>query len=375
MTRRIRALMITPDYPPAVGGIQLLAHRIVSHFEQIETRVVTIGGPGSGQSLCDDAVRVTRVPKMPNHRLEIALMNAMAVREARRFRPDVVLSAHIVASPAATAIMRLMGTPTVLYVHGKEVGASPGIARFGLHNSSAVIAVSRYTRDLALAAGADDRKIHVIHPGVDWFEAAPRSPRDRPTVLTVARLEDRYKGHDMMVRALPLIRARVPDVEWVVIGDGQLRHELSDLARAYGVEESIQMLGSVSDEERDAWLDQSHVFVMPSRLPAGQAAGEGFGIVYLEAGVHRLPVVAGNVGGACDAVVHGVTGLLVDPTSNLALADAISGLLLDQAASQTMGEAGQRRAREFNWPSISSRVERVLLSLTNRTEATPDPGC
>lgn len=365
-TPQLKVLVITPDYPPAVGGIQLLCHRVLQHATRLRTRVVTVGSGRSPYVRTQADGGVLRAPRLRDHRLEVLLMNAIAVRESRRFRPDVVLSMHIVGSPAAATIGRMLKVPTVTYVHAKEVGASPDLARFGLRTCSAVIAVSRYARELALAAGADVNTIHIIPPGVDLSKPGG-GPRDAgPTVLTVARLEDRYKGHDVVVRALPLIRARVPGARWVVIGDGQLRGEILELAEANGVADAVVMLGSVSDAERNSWLDRAHVFAMPSRLPAGKAAGEGFGIVYLEAGVHGLPVVAGNVGGAVDAVVDGETGLLVDPTSSLAVADAISDLLLDGPRARAMGEAGGRRAQEFSWSATSARVEDLLLSLADR---------
>ena len=117
-----------------------------------------------------------------------------------------------------------------------------------------------------------------------------------PTLLTVARLEDEYKGHDVVLRALTAIRERVPDVTWVVVGEGSLRPRLEGLAAKYGVEEQVRFLGDLSDEERDRWYRSAHVFVMPSRLPP-DGGGEGFGIVYLEAAAHGLPGRGGRRGG------------------------------------------------------------------------------
>jgi len=368
-SRQLRVLAVTPDFPPAIGGIQLLFHRVLKNARHLRTRVVTIAPPREKRLGASDD-NVVRSRRMRDHRVDVLLMNGLAIQEAYRFRPDLVFSSHIVCTPAATAISRLFGVPTVLYVHGSEVAASPILARFGLRNSSVVIAVSRYARSLALAAGARQSQIHVIPPGVDSVEPSGVLRRETPTIITVARLEERYKGHDTMVRALPLIRARIPRVEWVVIGDGQLREEIAELADANGVGRSVVMLGSVSDAERNAWFDSAHVFAMPSRLPAGQAAGEGFGIVYLEAGVHGLPVVAGNAGGAIDAVVHGETGLLVDPTSNLAVADAITELLLDRKLAARMGRSGEHRAQQFSWPAISARVEELLQSVAGRAPQT-----
>ena len=177
----------------------------------------------------------------------------------------------------------------------------------------------------------------------------------------MARLEDRYKGHDTLVRSLPLILARVPDAQWVVIGGGPRREQLERLAEIHGVADNVRFLGQVANEDRDAWLERAHVFAMPSRVPGGGLGGEGFGIVYMEASWRGLPVVAGNVGGAVDAVVDGETGLLVDANDPVAVSDAVSRLLVDTELSRRLGERGSERAKEFAWPLITRRVEDVLL--------------
>jgi phosphatidylinositol alpha-1,6-mannosyltransferase len=97
--------------------------------------------------------------------------------------------------------------------------------------------------------------------------------------------------------------------------------------------------------------------------------GEGFGIAYLEAGAHELPVVAGNVAGAGDAVVDGVTGLLVDPTDHVAVADAITELLTNRPRAEAMGRAGKARARQFTWAQTAKRVESVLQEVASARAA------
>lgn len=371
-----RVLVLTPDFPPAPGGVQLLVERIVRHASRLRARVLTLDGPGAGAFDAASGLDVRRV-RVPTgrHRPAIGALNAVAVAEAVRFRPAAVLSAHIVTAPAAAMIGAALGVPFVQYLHAEELGARPALAAFALRRAAVAIAVSRYTRELALAAGAEPGRVHVIHPGVDLpDELVPAKAVVRPTVLTVARLSERYKGHDVMLRALPLIRARVPGVEWVVVGDGPLRPGLEHAAAEQGLTDSVRLLGRVGDGERDRRLGGAHVFAMPSRLPAGDFAGEGFGIVYLEAAAHGLPVVAGDVGGALDAVVHDETGVLVDPTDHVALAGAITALLLDPERARALGAAGARRAREFAWPTVARRVEDLLLGLLDRRVTPADRG-
>jgi phosphatidylinositol alpha-1,6-mannosyltransferase len=182
--------------------------------------------------------------------------------------------------------------------------------------------------------------------------------------LTIARLEERYKGHDVMIRALPIVTSRVPEAEWVVVGDGPLRPHLEDLAAATGVTGSVRWLGRVDDAERDRWLARARVFAMPSRVGPANSGGEGFGIACMEASGHAVPVVAGDSGGTTDSVVHGQTGLLVDPTDHIAVADAISALLRDPARAQEMGRAGADRAADFAWPLVAARVRELLEEIT-----------
>jgi phosphatidylinositol alpha-1,6-mannosyltransferase len=355
---------VTPDFPPAQGGIQVLMHRLAAGLRGFDTRVVALDSPGSARFDRDSDLVVRRVRNARRLRGgRGALLNAAALGYALRFSPDITLSAHIVTSPVAAALRSALQTRTVQYFHGEEIGAKPRLAAFAARHADRAVAVSSYTAALVERAGGDPATISIIPPGVDTPNDPSPRPNDHPTFLTIARLEDRYKGHDVLVRALPLVRAKVPGAQWVVIGDGSLRLSLEQLARSYGVAESISFLGAASDERRDAWLRRANLLAMPSRLAPNGVAGEGFGIVYLEAGAYGKPVVAGNVAGALDAVVDGETGLLVDPEDPVAVADAISKLLLDRELARRLGDAGSRRAQSLAWPLICQRIEAMLHDL------------
>ena len=131
---------------------------------------------------------------------------------------------------------------------------------------------------------------------------------------------------------------------------------------AAGPGEAVSFEGAVSDAERDRWLDSGPASSpCPAACPPAGQGGEGFGIAFLEASAHGLPVVAGNVGGALDAVRDGETGLLVDPTDPAAVADALADLLGDPERAQALGPAGAERARGFGgteWPPGRGRGAR-----------------
>jgi phosphatidylinositol alpha-1,6-mannosyltransferase len=151
----------------------------------------------------------------------------------------------------------------------------------------------------------------------------------------------------------------------VVAGGGPLKPSLEQQVSDSGLDDAVRFVGRIPDSEREHWLERAHVFAMPSRVPDEGTGGEGFGIVYLEAASHGLPVVAGDVAGARDAVANGETGILVDPADHVAVAGAISELLLDPARAAELGRAGAERARRFSWPAHAQAVRELILNATN----------
>lgn len=354
-------LVIAPDFPPARGGIQALMLGLVRHVPEATFRVVTFDHPDAKAFDADGPSDVVRVATRATPRqAAVTALNVAAVREGYARRPDVVLSGHVICCPAAEAIRR----PWLQYVYAKEVAARPRLARYAVGRADATVAISRYSQELVLRLGASPDRLHLVPPGVDQSRAATRPSEARePIILTICRLEDRYKGVDVLIRALDVVRARVPDARLVVVGAGPLRAWLSELASAEGVAEHVLFTGAVSDEERDSWLERAAVFAMPSRLPPQGLGGEGFGIVYLEASARGLPVVAGCTGGAPDAVSHGSTGLLVDPTDPSAVAEAISSILASGELRDRLSLNGPSWVEQFAWPRPAERVGELLRSI------------
>ncbi len=367
---RPRLLLLTPDFPPDPGGIQAIAHRLAGEMKGFDIRVVALDGPGARSFDAASGLSIRRVPigalRGP---ARVGALNAYAFAQALRFRPDLTLNAHIVTAPVSTAIRRALGAPVVQYYHANEIGDKPRLAEFAARRADVVIAVSSYTAGLIKASGGEQADIRLIPPGVELPVDPTPQPAARPTLLTIARMNDGYKGHDVLIRALALVRERVPGALLIVVGDGPLRAGLEQLVESLELSDAVRFLGSVSDRQRDEWLRRADVFAMPSRLPGGRLAGEGFGIVYLEAAAYGKPVVAGNVAGALDSVADGETGLLVDPTDPQAVADAITTLLVDRDLARRLGERGAERAASFAWPRIAARVEAVALEQVERARA------
>lgn len=368
-------LVFSPDFPPGRGGIQRLAGEFVGALNRDDVRVVALdsGIRGDGSSVAP----VLRIPlgSGVDQRLRVLAFNLVALLSALLARPAAIVVTHVVASPAARVWSRLTGRPYVLILHGQEIGHRPGLTVSAVAASHATVAVSRYTREQAIGLGADAGKIEVINPGVDTsgIAASSSARRARETsvgragfrVITVARLVDRYKGHDTMVEAIDRLRRRIPDVIWEVVGVGPLRAELEDAVDRRGLHDHVQFHGAVSDAELGRLMAGADVFAMPSRTTP-EGGGEGFGLVYLEAAAAGLPVVAGAVAGALDAVIDGRTGLLVDPTDPSAVCDALAGLALDPDRASAMSDAAYEHAASHEWSAFADAVMALFEPMSRR---------
>jgi phosphatidylinositol alpha-1,6-mannosyltransferase len=177
-------------------------------------------------------------------------------------------------------------------------------------------------------------------------------------------LSELYKGHDVVLRSLPLVAARVPEVAYVVVGDGALRPYYEGLAASLGQTPRVTFIGQADQPTVEAWYRTCDLLVMVSRDRAVDGGAEGFGLVYLEANRFGKPVVAGSAGGAPDAVLDRETGILVDPEDEIAVSGAIIELLSDPALRARLGRQGQQRVlNERSWLRVAEQVEDVMLGM------------
>jgi phosphatidyl-myo-inositol dimannoside synthase len=205
-----------------------------------------------------------------------------------------------------------------------------------------------------LAPGVDTE---AYHPGVDGSEVRRRyGLSDRPVIVCVSRLVPR-KGQDMLIRALPAIRRRVPDAALLIVSGGPYRSTLQKLAAG----QDVVFTGSVPWAELPAHFAAGDVFAMPCRTRNRGLDVEGLGIVYLEASATGLPVVAGDSGGAPDAVREGETGFVVDGRDPGAIADRVAALLADRDLARRLGSAGRAWVEtEWRWDTQADRMRALL---------------
>jgi phosphatidylinositol alpha-1,6-mannosyltransferase len=300
----------------------------------------------------------------------IAELTLRTIAVCLSWRPDLIVCGHVITAPAALATRRLTGVPYVVFAYGYEIRRKRRrrwIAGL-LQGARTVIAISQFTRDAVTALGVEPERVRILYPGVDPARYSPttdnRSPITNhrpPTLLSVSRLADMYKGHDTTIRALPLVRAKVPGARYLIAGDGPLRPYLGRVAASVGVTDAVHFLGDVPDESLPDLYRSADLLATLSRESASVGGAEGFGIVCLEAAACGIPVVAGRSGGLPDAVQDGVTGTLVDPLDPGAAAAAIVALLTDPARAHRLGAAGRARVLErFTWEKMATEARRIF---------------
>jgi phosphatidylinositol alpha-1,6-mannosyltransferase len=377
-----RHLLVTNDFPPKVGGIQNYLWDLWSRLDPASFVVLTASSDDDAASFdAAQATRGVRIERVPG---SILFFPSPQVHRdiddcVRRHGIDLVLLDP--ALPLGLLGPRL-GVPYGVILHGAEVtvpgrlpGARAALARV-LRDASIVVSAGRYPATEGRRVVPDTATQFVeIPPGVDTTAVVPLKASERraararlglptagPLLASVSRLVPR-KGMDVLIEAANRLAPSYPDLVVAIGGDGRERQRLERLAADSLVD--VRVLGRVSDDDRGALLGAADVFVMACRNRWGGLEQEGFGIVFLEAAAFGVPQVAGDSGGAPEAVLDGRTGLVVeDPADPGVVAEAIRTLLADPALRRRMGRAARTRVQEsFDTDVLASRLAEALAGV------------
>lgn len=274
-------------------------------------------------------------------------------------RPSWVMFSHLGLARVDRYVPSLLQGPYGVFLHGIEAWKPlPARDRETLSRASVRIANSRFTADAVAAANPGIGEITVCPlalPGPVRTSGVRRGDDDH-SVLIVGRLAsgERYKGHDQLLAAWPLVRSAVPDAALVIAGDGDDAPRLKRLASALGIGDAVRFTGYLTREALEEEYARCALFAMPSR-------GEGFGLVYLEAMAHGLPCVGSVHDAAREVISEGETGWLVDPDDTAGLARAVAELLKSKETRARMGESGRRRvARQFTYDRFRRDITRAI---------------
>jgi phosphatidylinositol alpha-1,6-mannosyltransferase len=392
----VNILVLAQVFPPRRGGSGRWLWDLYRRLPGFDVHVVTATTPDGAAFDRAADLAISRIP------LDFSSWGvwdwrggpqyAAALMRLRRIvagqRPDVIHCGKCLPEGLlAASIARWTGIPFFTFVHGEELTLAASsrelrrLTRKVLRTADRVIANSRHTRTLLIDHWqVPSEQIVVMHPGVDTahFTPAPRSVEarghlgwgSRRVILTVGALQKR-KGQDMLIRALPAIRQRCPDVLYSIAGEGWERPALESLVAACEVADLVQFRGMPADAELVSCYQQCDLFALPNRQVGWDF--EGFGIVLLEAQACGKPVIAGRSGGTAETIDPANTGEIVECDGPDLLASVAADLLQDQARRERMGALARQWAVEhFAWDVLSRQAADLFSrGASGRGRATP----
>ena len=372
-------LFVTNDFGPRAGGIETFVIGLIERRVFGSTIVYTSAQDDSDEYdqgwKRDFGVTVIR------DRSKILLPTPRVARNLKRVikQEGIRVAAFGAAAPLGllSASMKSAGVrKTVALTHGHEVWwAKIFPFTFAIRRIGATIDSLTYLGEFTQKAISRSlskqavKQMVKIAPGIDVEHFSPQDSSElrqelgldeKKVIVSVGRLVHR-KGQDHLIESMPEILAKVPNAHLLIVGRGPYLEHLAKLVVVNKIENHVSFIGRVQYAELPRFICAGDVFAMPSRSRFAGLEVEGLGIVYLEASACGLPVVAGNSGGAPDAVVEGVTGLVVDGTNNTQIADAIITLLTNPQKCKEMGNAGQAWIKEnWRWEIWSKRFNELL---------------
>jgi phosphatidyl-myo-inositol dimannoside synthase len=384
-------MLLTFDFPPMGGGIARMMGELTRRYPRGDLVVSTGQWPGSDSA---DAQLVNRVDRLTlsSRRLRtvqgLVTWSRRASALAREIDPEFVWCGNFKpAGYPAHWVRRRRGTPYGIFLYGTDLlllqhrlrhsGLKRGTARAILGSAAVLVAISRWTRDLArivvteLGLAEDEMDIRILplgtdpdhfRPGIDPSSVRSRyGLEDGRWLLTVARLVA-HKGIDTVIKVVAVLRDEYPTLRYAVVGSGPMRGQLETLAQELGVADRVRFLTNVPDADLPGLYNSAEVYLGVSR-----AAGlmmEGFGISLSEASASGIPAIGGRNGGIPDAVREGETGLLVDPGSPEPVTAAVRQLLENRELARRLGSGGRRAVESFyNWNRVAADVARIGAEL------------
>lgn len=377
-----RTLVVTNDFPPRAGGIQGFVQELADRQPRESVVVYAPAWPGAVEHDAELPYPVVRHPS--SLMLPVPGVARRAADIARAEGCTAVLFGAAFPLGLTAPALRKAGVERVVgLTHGHEAGwARIAGARAALRRIGETVDVltylgeytkARLTRALSSRAA---RHMVWLPPGVDHTRFHPGAGGDivrkryglvdRPVVVCVSRLVPR-KGQDTLIRAWPSVLRRIPDAALLLVSAGPYHGRLERLAGSVGVSSSVRFTGAPSWDDTPAYFDAGDVFAMPCRTRLGGLDVEGLGIVYLEAMATGLPVLAGDSGGAPEAVRHGETGYVVDGRSVTQVADRLVELLSDPGRARALGTAGRAWVeREWRWDIMAAKLRNLLTGHDQR---------
>lgn len=376
-----KILCITNDFGPRAGGIESF---VIGLVERLPKNTVIVYTSAQDKSeLYDRQWRENFGVEVIRDKARILLPTPGVAYCISALVKDREIKTAFFGAAAPLALLsptlRRAGVKKIVALtHGHEVWwskiwpltwAMKTIAR----NVDHLTYLGEFTRNVIsqpISASAKAAMVRIA-PGIDTDHFAPVDSSElkkslgfihKRIIVSVGRLVHR-KGQDILIEAMPEVLQEIPDAHLLLIGEGPYRQYLQSRVKQLQIDSHVTFIGRITFSDLPHYICLGEIFVMPSRSRFAGLEVEGLGIVYLEASACGLPVIAGNSGGAPDAVRDGVTGLVIDGRDPRSVAQSISELLLDPERARQMGRAGRAWIiKEWRWQIRSKRFAEILIS-------------
>ena len=371
-----KTLFFTNDFGPRAGGIETFVHGLIERFPKGSVIVYT---SQQGDTSSYDATWFENFGvQVFRDRSKMLLPTPRVIRNVRKLikatKPEAIVFGA--AAPLAMAGKMLPAKKKIAITHGHEVWWAKifpfNLAMRLIGNSVDILtylgpftksAISKALSRKAIAAMVQ------IAPGIDTEKFRPIDASElraslglteKEVIVSVGRLVPR-KGQDKLIKALPMILKDRPKAHLLLVGSGSYQRALNNLIAERKLEKHVTFTGRVNYDDLTKYICVGDIFAMPSRSRFAGLEVEGLGIVYLEASACGLPVLAGNSGGAPDAVIPEKTGLVVNGLNEEEIASGVIKLL--SGDRKAMGLAGREWAlSNWDWQIWSAKFLQLVTS-------------
>lgn len=374
-------LFITNDFPPRPGGIQTFVYEIVRRFDPTSITVLTsdcTGAPTFDAQQPYEVVRSKQKVLLPTpETLKLARKIIISKKVTR-----VVFGAAAPLGLLANQLRELGVEKIIAFTHGHEAGwAKTPVTKQLLRKIGNDVDVLTYLTEYTkqeISKGLSAQAVlnmRQLLPAVDAQLFNPNNKAqgnelrkqagfaNRPVLVSVSRLMAR-KGHDMLIQAMPELKKQIPNLGLIIVGDGSYREHLTKLTAKLDLQADIYFTGKVPYADLPAWYTAGDVFAMPCRTRVAGWDVEGLGIVYLEASASGLAVVAGDSGGAPEAVAQGKSGYVVSGSDEKELISRILELFENEKLRTEMGQYGRNWVVEnWTWEKSVHRLTQLLAGI------------
>ena len=358
-------LIVTRTFPPEVGGMQNLMWGLARSLAKIDLIKVFADYSKNHEEF--------------DKKVSFSVERIKGIKLLRKYRKPHLVNEYLNQNPKVKCIisdhwksLELIKTnkKKICLIHSKEINHKKG-SRLNkkilevLNNVDHVIANSSFTESLAIDLGVEEKRIHVINPGVDPALEIPKNDLKKAEeifngkknrLITVSRL-DKRKNHEKVIMAIRNLKEIYPDIVYTCIGYGGEEENLKKLVIELKLENYVIFLRDVPNDLKNALVAKSNIFIMPSIIHKNSV--EGFGIAFVEAAQYGIPSIGGKHGGASDAIIHEKTGLICDGNNLEDIYSSINNLLAEKKYLE-YGKEAKLNSQNFLWNKIIENYKKIL---------------